>query len=249
MIHFVVFMLGLIVGSFLNVCIYRIPMGDSIVYPPSHCTSCKKKIKWYDMFPVISYIMLKGRCRNCGEKISIRYPIIEFVTGIIFTAVFFKYGPTVNFVKFAVMSSFMIVIGMIDYDTTDVYIKTTLPGIAAGVCFAAAGYFSGENLMGYIYAAMLSYGLIAAIVLATGGMGWGDAEICLLCSLFLGFKLSIVMLFFAFVSGGIFGTILVLFKRKSLQNMIAFGPFIACAAIFASLFGDSFLKWYIGRFF
>lgn len=249
MLLFDVFVLGLIVGSFLNVCIYRIPKGDSIVYPHSHCTRCKSKIKWYDMIPVISYIILRGRCRNCGDRISIRYPIIELATGVVFAALFLKYGLTLEFVKFAVLASFVIVIGMIDYYTTDVYTVTILPGIAAGIFFIIAGYFKGGDLLTFIYGALISYGLIAAIILMTKGMGWGDAEICLMCSLFLGLKLSIVMLFIAFVSGGILGTLLVLFKKSSLKSAISFGPFISGAAIFASVFGRNFMDWYIASLF
>jgi leader peptidase (prepilin peptidase)/N-methyltransferase len=249
MLLFGIFLLGLIIGSFLNVCIYRIPNGDSIIYPRSYCTSCESKIKWYDMIPVISYIILKGKCRNCGSRISIHYPIIELATGIIFVALFLKYGLTLEFAKFAVLSSFVIVIGMIDYYTTDVYTITTLSGIVAGIFFIIAGYLKGGDLLTFIYAALISYGLIAAIALMTKGMGWGDAEICLMCSLFLGLKLSIVMLFMAFVSGGILGMLLVLFRKSSLKSAIAFGPFISGAAIFASVFGSNLIDWYMAKLF
>ncbi|MCD3297714.1 prepilin peptidase, partial [Clostridium botulinum] len=113
-----VFVIGLIIGSFLNLCICRIPKNESIVYPASHCTSCQNKIKPYDLIPIISYIILKGKCRYCEEKISINSPIIECLTGVIFLGVYLKYGLTIEFIKYLFLCSFLIIIGCIDYNTT-----------------------------------------------------------------------------------------------------------------------------------
>ena len=112
-----VLILGTIIGSFLNVCIYRIPKEESIAFPPSHCMNCGNQIKWYDLIPVLSYVFLRGKCRFCKEKVSIRYPIIELITGVVFTTLYIEYGIGFNFSKYALFSCFLIVIGMIVFDT------------------------------------------------------------------------------------------------------------------------------------
>ncbi|MBZ4662427.1 MAG: peptidase [Caloramator sp.] len=124
---------GLIIGSFLNVCIYRIPREESIAYPPSHCTNCGYRLRWYDLIPVISYILLKGRCRSCRQRISIIYPIIEIMTATLFGLLYLKFGISISFFKYAVLFCFLIVIGTIDYLTQDVYFNTTLTGILFGI--------------------------------------------------------------------------------------------------------------------
>lgn len=244
--YFFVLLFGLIIGSFLNVCIYRIPREESIAFPPSHCTNCGNKIKEYDLIPIISYLFLKGKCRYCKEKISIRYPLIELITGVLFLALYIEYGLDFNFVKYAVLICFLIVIGMIDFDTTDVYLKTTASGIIIGIIFIIITYFMHNNVLTFLYGGLLGGGIIAAIILLTHGMGWGDAEICLLCGLYFGFKLSVVLMFFSFVFGGLIGILLIVLKKKSRKDYIPFGPFIAFAGIFTSIFGEKILSWYLG---
>ncbi len=200
-----ILIIGSIIGSFLNVCICRIPRNESIAYPPSHCTNCGMRIKWYDLLPVVSFINLRGRCRNCKSKISIRYPLIEILTGAIFVSLYIKYGFTIDFFKYVLLSVFLIVISFIDLDTTNVYLKTTLPGIVIGVVFVIIEYLNGNSPTQFIYGAIILWGVLAIIALTTHSMGWGDAEICLMCGIFLGTKLSIVMLILSFVLGGIVG--------------------------------------------
>jgi len=236
---------GLIIGSFLNVCIFRIPREESISFPPSHCMKCGTPIKPYDLFPVISYFILKGRCRKCGDKISIRYPIIELTTGILFFLIYLKFDLTVDLIKFAILSCFLIVIGMIDLDTTDVYLKTTLPGIIVGVVFMIMAFVNGSSYLTFVWGALLAGGLIALIILLTHGMGWGDFEICILSGVFLGFQSSIVMLFFSFVLGGIIGILLLVTKKKGRKDQIPFGPFIVLGTIIAMFFGNQIINWYL----
>lgn len=245
MISFVIFILGIVIGSFLNVCIYRIPKGESIAYPPSHCTNCNNVIKWYDLIPVISYVFLKGKCRFCKEKVSVRYPIIELITGVIFMTLYIEYGIGFTFGKYALFSCFLIVIGMIDFDTTDVYLKTTLPGIICGAVFLIIGWKLNLEVYTYLFGALLGGGLISLIILLTGGMGWGDAEICFLCGMFLGLRLTAVMLFVAFVLGGVIGILLIVTKKKSRKDYIPFGPYIAIASTVVMYFGEKLISWYI----
>lgn len=248
LISIYVIVLGLLLGSFFNVCIYRIPRGESIVSPPSHCTNCNNHIKWYDLMPVISYIILKGRCRYCKEHISIRYPAVEFLTALLFFLIFLKFGLTFNLVKFLVLASWLIVVGMIDLDTTDVYFSTTITGIIFGSAFMAAGYFLNINPIEFIVGGIFAGGFIAIVILLTKGMGWGDAELCVVCGLFLGLKLSIVMLFLSFIIGGAIGIGLILSKIKSRKDYIPFGPFIAVASLLTLFFGEYIINYYITMF-
>lgn len=248
MLAILIFILGLLIGSFLNVCIFRIPRGESISYPPSHCTGCGTRIKPYDLFPIISFILLKGKCRNCGEQISIRYPLIEFLTGLLFLSLYIVYGVSFELLKFMILIPFILVIGIIDLETTDVYFKTTLSGSISGIILLIIGNYLGFSYLEYIYGALIGGGVISLIIILTGGMGWGDAEICFLCGLFLGMRMTLLMLFISFVIGGIIGAILIIFKKKSHKDYIPFGPFIALAALFCIFFGEEILAWYFSLF-
>lgn len=248
MIIIFITLLGLIFGSFLNVCIFRIPRDQSISYPPSHCTKCNQKIKSYDLIPIISYIFLRGKCRFCGDKISFKYPLIELITGVLFALLYIKYGFSFQFIKFAVFICLLLVIGIIDFETTDVYLKTTLTGIIAGIIFIISGCFYSINILPYILGGLLGGGIISVIILLTHGMGWGDAEICFVAGLFLGFKLTVLMLFLAFVIGGFTGILLIITKKKSRKDYIPFGPFIAIAAIITVFLGEHMLNYYMTQF-
>ncbi|WP_010238113.1 prepilin peptidase [Clostridium arbusti] len=248
LIEVYIIILGLLLGSFFNVCIFRIPRGESIAFPPSHCTSCNNKIKGYDLIPVISYILLKGKCRYCGEKISLRYPAVEIVTAVLFYLVYLNYGLTFFTIKFIVLVSLLMVIGMIDFDTTDVYFSTTITGIVCGIGFIIAGYFMNLGVIEFILGGVAAGGFIAVIILITRGMGWGDAEICFMCGLFLGLKLSIVMLFLSFIIGGIIGIALIALKIKNRKDYIPFGPFIAISSLLTLFFGQHIVNYYISMF-
>jgi leader peptidase (prepilin peptidase)/N-methyltransferase len=203
------------------------------------------RIKWYDLIPVFSYVILRGKCRGCGEKISIKYPLIELLTALLFLVNFNYYGMSMDFVKYAFLIAVLIVIGIIDYETTDVYFKISLTGIIGGIIFAFFGYYLGGSIMDSIWGAITGGGVIALIIILTRGMGWGDFEICLMCGLYFGLKQSIVMLFFSFVFGGVVSVFLILLKVKKRGDYIPFGPFIAAAAIFTIFFGERILSWYL----
>jgi leader peptidase (prepilin peptidase)/N-methyltransferase len=242
----IVFIFGAVIGSFLNVCIYRIPREESIVYPPSHCTNCRVKIKWFDLIPVISYIVLGGRCRHCGEKISIRYPVIEASAAFLYLMLYIKLGVNVEFMKYTTFISLLIVVAMIDIDTTDVYFKTTAAGFIAGIIFMLIYWSSGFQIKGFIYGGILGGAFLTAIILMTrGGMGWGDMEICVFCGLFLGIRLILVMLFLAFVLGAAVGIILIICGKKSKKDYIPFVPFISIASVITIFLGRDILSLYL----
>lgn len=239
--------LGLVIGSFLNVCIYRIPMEKSIAFPPSHCTKCNHNLNPLDLIPVISYMFLKGKCRYCSEKISIRYPLIEGLNGILYLIVYLKFGLTLITIKYCILVSILIVIGMIDYDTQFVFTSTTIFGGIVGVLFIIIQYILYKNG----FADLILGGLIGAIVIGlivflTRGMGEGDIEIAAVCGLFLGIKGILLGLFLAIIIGGIIGIIILLLKLKNAKEKIAFGPFIAVGSLISMLFGAQILKFYWG---
>lgn len=257
-IYFFVFIFGTVIGSFLNVCIFRIPLEQSIAFPPSHCMNCGEKLKWYDMFPIISWIVLKGKCRYCKSKISYRYPLVEFVTGIIFLAIYLKYDFTFNTIKFCILASIIIVIGLIDLDTTDVYTSTIITGIISFIILSVLNFvlfkvhFTDQfSILDYILGGIIGGGFILIVIIATNmiinaaGMGTGDAEICLVCGLFLGVKNTVFMLFLSVIIGGVVGTTLILLKKKKRKDYIPFGPFIAVSSIIAILFGEGIVNWYL----
>ncbi|WP_291572448.1 prepilin peptidase [Clostridium sp. UBA4548] len=241
---------GLVIGSFLNVCVYRIPLSQSIVYPPSNCTNCNSKLKWNDLIPVFSYIFLRGKCRYCGSKISIRYPIQELLTAIIFLATYLHYGLSLYFIKFVILFCFLIVISNIDIKFQDVYIVTTIPGIVIGTIFAVVEkYLYSASLGNYLLGAIIAGGIISIVVYSTGAMGKGDIEIALLCGIFLGWKYSLIMIVLSFVSGGIIGVMLIVFKIKGRKDYIAFGPYLALGTLLVIFFGNNILNWYLQLFF
>lgn len=258
-IYLFVFIFGTIIGSFLNVCIFRIPLEQSIAFPPSHCMNCGKRLKWYDMFPIISWLILRGKCRFCGSKISYRYPLVEFATGIIFLAIYLKYGLAFQTIKFCVFASLIIVIGLIDMDTTDVYTSTIIFGIISAAFLIIIGYVLFKinlsvriSVFNYILGGAIGAGfilfimLLACIVFKTQGMGSGDIEICLVCGLFLGTKNVIFMLFLSVLIGGIIGILLILLGKKKKTDYIPFGPFIALSSIISIIFGQGIINWYLG---
>ncbi|MGL5615360.1 MAG: prepilin peptidase [Sarcina sp.] len=247
---FLVFLYGIVIGSFLNVCIYRIPAEKSIVRPPSACGNCNTTLKWKDLIPVVSYLSVAGKCRYCREKISLRYPLIEILTGVLITGLFFKYGLTYEFFKFAILVLVLIVIAFIDYDTTDVYSITTIPIIITGILLILLENLGiSVTITEYIknVALGLSGGLVAAAVIAficyaIGGMGEGDIEIAAMIGVFIGLKMTIFFILLSFIIGGIYGVILIITKLKSKNDYIAFGPSLAMAAYVTILLGNEFIS-------
>lgn len=249
MILFVV-LIGLTIGSFLNVCIYRIAREESISYPASHCTSCGYELKWIDLVPVVSYLFIKGKCRTCKEKISIRYPIVELVNGIIYGLLFFKFGLTITFIKYCVLASILIVIGMIDYDTKFVYRSTTIFGGITALVFIIINYILYKcGIINSLTGGIIGFSVIFLIVILTKGMGEGDIEIATVCGLFLGIKGIILTLFLSFVIGGIVAVIILCLKFKDRKGEMAFGPYLAIGAMITMLWGDIIISTYIGIFY
>lgn len=240
-----VFIFGLFIGSFLNVCISRIPSGESIAYPPSHCSNCNTRLKMLDLVPILSYVFLKGRCRYCNSKLSLEYPFMEFITGLLFALLYLKFGLSFSLVKYIIFTSLILVIGVIDLKTQDVYLSLTLTGFILGTgIILIEKLIYNQSLMNSLLGALIPAALISLIVFITKGMGEGDIEIAALCGLFVGFKLSILMMLLSFVLGGLVGGLLILFKIKDRKDYMAFGPYIALASFLAIMWGNDVILWY-----
>jgi len=237
--------LGLVIGSFLNVCIYRIPKEESIAFPPSHCANCNHKLMPIDLIPVFSYIFLRGKCRYCKEKISARYPLIETLNALLYLIIYFKFGLVLVTLKYCILASILIVIGMIDYDTQFVFTSTTIfGGIIAGIFIMIQAIVYKVGIIDLILGGAIGFGIIGAIVFLTKGMGEGDIEIAALCGLFLGVKGILLGLFLAIIIGGIIGIIILALKLKKAKEKIAFGPCIAIGSLISMLWGVEILNFY-----
>jgi len=240
-----IIILGLVIGSFLNVCIYRIPKEESIAFPPSHCAKCQHNLSSVDLVPIFSYLFLRGRCKYCNEKISIRYPFIESLNGILYLIVFFKFGLTLIALKYCILVSILIVIGMIDYDTQFVFTSTTIfGGIIAGIFIIIQAALYNTGTIDLFLGGVIGFAIIGLIVFLTKGMGEGDIEIAAVCGLFLGVKGILLGLFLAVILGGIVGIIILLLKLKKAKEKIAFGPCIAIGSLISMLWGVEILKFY-----
>jgi leader peptidase (prepilin peptidase)/N-methyltransferase len=255
----IILIFGLIVGSFVNVCIYRLPRNISIIRPSSACPSCNTPIKPWDNIPILSYILLKGKCRKCGESISLRYPIVELLNGLFYIAVlnYFGLGWHLPFL-FAFVSA-MIVITFIDFDFQIIPDAITLPGIVIGVISASfilpdpfhytsllnrgiEGIVGFKNsLIGFLLGGGLYY-LIA--VLSRGGMGGGDIKMMAMVGAFIGWKAVLLTTFIGSLVGSIVGIFLMVFKGKGRKTKIPFGPFLALGAIITLFWGGKILHWY-----
>jgi len=245
-----IFILGLIVGSFSNVCIYRIPKNESIVYPASHCPKCHSPIKPVDNIPLLSYILLKGRCRNCKSKISVQYPIVELLTGLIYLVIYLIYGLSIQSLIYIILSSALIIIAFIDLNEQIVPDVISLPGIVAGLVLSffvlyisfidsASGIVVGGGII-------LIIGLAGSAIFKKEAMGGGDVKLAAMVGAFLGWRYIIISLFLGFFLGAIVGIILILSKIKSREDTVPFGPFIVLGSFITLLWGEKILFWYLG---
>lgn len=249
---FVLALFGLMIGSFLNVCIGRLPAGQSIVSPPSRCPRCGAGIAWYDNVPVVSYLRLGGKCRQCRAPISVRYPIIEIVTGACFVLQGLVHGddPPLLLSRL-VLTAMLIVLFGTDLETMRLPNVVTLPGIVIGLVsslFLPPGIVAG--LIGAAIGAAIPYAIRWIWLRARGvdAMGLGDVKMLAMIGAFLGWRQVWVVLFLASVTGAVVGLAVMVGKGRSFRTRLPFGTFLAVAAFVASLTGDAVLDWYLGLF-
>lgn len=224
------FFFGLIIGSFLNVLIYRIPRGESIVLPPSHCPKCGSKLRPSDLVPVISYLWLRGRCRYCDAKIGWRYLVVEVISGLLTLIWWFKYGLTPQGAALLVLSYALIAIAFIDMEHRIIPNRITMPLIIGGLAFQL---LQGE-LVSAIIGGLVGGGILLIIALLyPGGMGYGDVKLLAMVGVFLGWEKALLTLFFGSAFGAIIMTPLLVLKKINRKTPFPFGPFLVAASLIA----------------
>jgi len=254
-----VFILGAVIGSFLNVCIYRIPRGLSIVRPASRCPSCGTPIKVYDNIPILSYMLLSGKCRACGAKLSVRYPLVEFLNAALYVFLLDRFGPGSPWVLFvyALFVSSLIVIFFIDLDHQIIPDGITLPGIFLAVVLGSTMLpdpFLRSQLLGFktsiigFLAGGGSFYLIAVTgraVLKKDAMGGGDIKMMAMVGGLLGWKGVLLTTFFGSLSGSIVGVSLIMLKGREWGSRIPFGPYLVTGALISLFWGQDIFMWYL----
>jgi len=219
-IPILIFIFGLCIGSFLNVCIYRLPVGKSIAFPPSHCLNCEAAIRIYDNVPVIGWLLLKGRCRDCGIRISWRYPLVELLTGGFALCTCLKFGPTIEAAIYFVFITVLIVITFIDIDHRIILDRVTLPGIP--LAFVGYTFITGKE-----------------------GMGGGDIKLLAMIGALCGWLGVLFTIFFGSVLGSVTGIATMRGSGQGTKLAIPFGPFLSVGAIGYIFFGPEMIHWYL----
>lgn len=250
--YILTFIFGSIIGSFLNVCIYRIPREESIAYPSSHCPKCSTPLKWYDLIPILSFLFQKGKCRYCGEIISPQYPIVELLNGILYIIIFHLYGTSVDFVFYSLIVSILIIISFIDYHHQVIPDSLVVITLILSICYKITIFILCKtpfNLLNSILGLLIGGGLFLIIALASrGGMGGGDIKLISVLGFILGFKKTLLNILLSFIIGAVFSLFLLLLKKKGKKDAIPFGPFINIAFIITLFFGDMIINWYVFSF-
>jgi leader peptidase (prepilin peptidase)/N-methyltransferase len=252
-VYLLIIVSGLAIGSFLNVLIYRIPLNIGFAFGRSFCPSCKNPIKFYDNIPVISYLLLGGRCRSCRERISIRYPIVELLNAMGYLIFYWSYGITTAFFIYSFLVSLLIAIFFIDFDFQIIPDLLTLPamvlGVAAsvlpggiGIISSLIGLFAGGGALYFV-------AIMGDKIFKKESMGGGDIKMAAMLGAFLGWQKVIFIFLAAAVIGLVISVIIMIFSKKlRTTRMIPFGPFLAIAAIISIFYGDKIIAYYIQHF-
>jgi leader peptidase (prepilin peptidase)/N-methyltransferase len=251
--YFWMFCIGLVVGSFLNVLIYRIPRKLSFAFNRSFCPLCKEKIRFYDNIPIVSYIILRGKCRSCQARISLRYPLVELINGFVYAFLLYNFGLSIEFVVYCLLSSGLITIFFIDIDFQIIPDLLTVPGMVVGL--GASLLPGGLGIVSSMIGLVVGGGVLYLIAL-TGdwlfkkeSMGGGDIKMAAMLGAFLGWQ-KVVFVFFSAAAIGLLISLLIMFFSKKLRvtRVVPFGPFLALGAFVAIVYGDGVIAYYIGNY-
>lgn len=244
--------LGLAVGSFLNVVIHRLPRGESVRHPGSHCPQCKTAIRPWHNIPVLSWLILRGRCAHCAERISVRYPLVEVATAALFLAVTARFGITPALPAYLYLAAITVALAMIDMDVRRLPDAIVLPSYAVGVVLLlpVAAVDGAWTSFGRGLLAMIALGgaYFAIAFLYPGGMGFGDVKLAGLLGLYLGWlgwSSVLVGAFAGFLLGGVVGTVLLATRRAGRKTQIPFGPYMLAGALLAVFFASHIADWYV----
>lgn len=249
LVQTIIFIFGMCIGSFINVCIYRVPTSKSIIDPlRSICPNCGSIIRFYDNIPVLSYLLLKGRCRNCDKSISFRYPLVEIISGVFALCIFLKFGPTLEALVYFAFITALVVITFIDIDHQIIPDLITIPGIP--VCFLASFALPSitykESLLGLIAGggSLLLVGWIYYLIKKAEGMGGGDIKLMAMIGAMVGWKGVLFTIFVSSLVGTLVGITIMLRTKKGMKIAVPFGPFLSIGAITYIFFGPGLIFWY-----
>ena len=242
LLYIIIFLYGIVIGSFLNVCIFRLPNHESLL-PSSHCMSCGSRLHWYDLFPVFSYLLLKGRCRYCKAKVSWQYPIVELFNGIVYVIVFMANGTNLQSVVYCLMASALIVITVIDERTYEIPVELNRFLLVLGIVMCIIDHANWmEHLIGLAAVCVPLH----LLYLISGGraIGGGDIKLMAAAGLLIGWKCIIL----AFFVGCILGSVIHLCRMKfsKAEHVLAMGPYLSAGRMITALWGKNMITWYLG---
>ena len=238
-----IFLFGIVIGSFLNDCIYRIPKHEDIVKTRSHCMSCGYQLKWYDMFPVFSYLFLRGRCRKCHAKLSVQYPLIEAANGILYVMIVWIHGMTITSILYCLLVSALLVISVIDFRTFEIPLGINIFILILGIVRVATDF---TCVLDYVIGFLSVSVVLAILYYASKGraIGGGDVKLMAVCGLVLGWKLVLL----AFFLGCILGSVIHIIRMRAFgaDRVLAMGPYLSLGVLLAVLWGNTMIQWYMG---
>jgi leader peptidase (prepilin peptidase)/N-methyltransferase len=245
LLYIIIFLFGIVIGSFLNVCIYRIPAQEDIVKERSHCMSCGYQLAWYDMFPLFSYIALRGRCRKCKAKLSVQYPLVEGLNGIAYVLITYELGVNVESLLYCLLTSALIVLSVIDFRTYEIPLGVNIFILALGLIRVLTDIRNWQTYLVGLCAVSI---VLAILYYATKGraIGGGDVKLMAACGLLLGWKLIIL----AFLLGCVLGAVIHVIRMKvsGSGHVLALGPYLSMGVFIAAVWGNSMIAWYLGQF-
>lgn len=238
----IIFLYGIVIGSFLNVCIYRIPLKESVAKEHSHCMKCGYRLRWYDLIPIFSWIFLRGKCRKCGERISIQYPLVEACNGILYVAVFVINGYTLESVLYCFMASALLVLSVIDMRTYEIPFGINVFLFVIGVVHLL---LDREEWLSYVAGFFAVSVLLEVILLVSKGraIGGGDVKLMAAAGLILGWERILL----AFIVGCVAGSVIHLLRMKisGADKVLAMGPYLSVGILFSALWGKQMITWYL----
>ena len=242
-LYILIFLYGIIIGSFLNVCIYRIPLGESISKQRSHCMSCGYQLRWYDLVPLFSWLMLGGKCRKCKASISPQYPIIEAINGVLYLLIFLVNGMSLESILYCLMASALLALSVIDFRTYEIPFGFNVFITVLGVIRVATDL---ENWSEYIIGFFAVSAVLELLLVVSKGraIGGGDVKLMAACGILIGWRLILI----AFFVGCILGSVIHIIRMKlsNAEHVLAMGPYLSAGVLIAVLWGNTFLNWYMG---
>lgn len=241
LLYIMIFLFGIVIGSFLNVCIYRIPKKENIVKIRSHCMECNYQLKWYDLVPLFSYLCLGGRCRKCKSKLSVQYPLVELLNGLLYVLVVAVNGLTIESLLYCLMFSALVTLSVIDFRTYEIPLGINLFILTLGLIRVALDY---QNFLNYLIGFLSVSGFLYLLFLLTKGrgIGGGDIKLMAVSGLMIGWKCNILALAFGCIIGSVIHVIRMKVSKE--DHVLALGPYLSVGIMIAALWGYDLIEWY-----